>query len=89
MVQISIVDYLEISALVLVRVFQSKLSFVGNKHLPYILEERKKWSSGFREGCVVGGNGRGEGSNQFNSPYGFSYDDENGLFAVDFEIKVE
>ena len=42
------------------------------------------WPSGSKEGhIVVGGNGQGEGSNQFNGLRGLSFDVENNLYVVD------
>jgi sugar lactone lactonase YvrE len=42
------------------------------------------WSSGSKEGrVVVGGNGKGQGSNQLNSPIGLLFDRENNLYVAD------
>jgi len=42
------------------------------------------WPFGSKEGqLVVGGNGKGNGSNQFKYPTGLSFDVENNLYVVD------
>ena len=42
------------------------------------------WSSGSAEGrVIVGGNGEGKQSNQFNNPRGLSFDRNNNLYVVD------
>ena len=42
------------------------------------------WPSDSKEGhVVVGGNGEGEGSNQFHRPIGLVFDRANNLYVVD------
>ena len=42
------------------------------------------WPLGSKEGrVVVGGNGQGDGSNQFFYPSGLSFDVENNLYVAD------
>jgi secreted PhoX family phosphatase len=43
-----------------------------------------RWCKGAGEGrVVVGGNGQGEQSNQFNYPKGLSFDRQGNLYVVD------
>ena len=44
------------------------------------------WPSDSKEGhVVVGGNGKGEGSNELNKPIGLVFDRANNLYVVDSE----
>ena len=43
-----------------------------------------RWSKGATQGSiVVGGNGQGEGINQFNGPVGLSFDRQGNLYVAD------
>ena len=45
-----------------------------------------RWPKGAKQGSViVGGNGYGEGANQFSYPIGLSFDRHGNLYVVDNE----
>jgi sugar lactone lactonase YvrE len=44
-----------------------------------------RWCKGAKEGTiVVGGNGKGEQSNQFSGPTGLSFDRQGNLYVADW-----
>jgi DNA-binding beta-propeller fold protein YncE len=44
-----------------------------------------RWMKGATQGnIIVGGNGRGEQSNQLNRPVGLSFDRHGNLYVVDY-----
>jgi sugar lactone lactonase YvrE len=44
-----------------------------------------RWMKGATQGnIIVGGNGRGEQSNQLNCPIGLSFDRHGNLYVVDY-----
>jgi sugar lactone lactonase YvrE len=44
-----------------------------------------RWCKGAKEGTiVVGGNGKGKQSNQFNGPVGLSFDRQGNLYVADY-----
>jgi hypothetical protein len=44
-----------------------------------------RWMKGVRQGSIiVGGNGEGEQSNQFNIPAALSFDRHGNLYVVDY-----
>jgi sugar lactone lactonase YvrE len=43
-----------------------------------------RWIEGAKEGTIiVGGNGKGEQSDQLNCPYGLSFDRDGNLYIAD------
>ncbi len=50
----------------------------------YVNNRIMRWIEGAKEGTIiVGGNGKGEQSDQLNCPYGLSFDRDGNLYIAD------